>query len=162
MFNQVRPNSSIPVYVDGSFWEEGYGIPSDLQCGCSIRAGYGVYFPISNRSFYGRAPDYVQTNNDAEIYAIIQAMRHFGNDYTRLLVFTDSQNAIRICGQYDNWLSCTYGYNRLEQELFQEINNLNQLPHFHYVRAHSNDQGNNMAHSLARQGMRSSCRGYCA
>lgn len=155
-------NPYVPVYVDGSYWEQGYGIPSDLQCACNIRAGYGVYFPTLNRSFYGRAPDYVETNNDAEIYAIIQAMRHYGNINTRLYIFTDSQDSIRICGQYNDWLSDRFLFSRLHQELFQEMNNLNQLPRLYYVRAHSNSQGNNIANSLARQGMRSSCGGYCA
>lgn len=153
----------LPVYVDGSFWQSRSAPRMDFGCDCRTRAGYGVYFPTLNTEFFGRAPYYVETNNDAELYAIIRAIRFRQNTNARLRIFTDSFYSIRITREYDDWLEDWDDYSILHQELFESMDSLTHLPEFIHVRAHSGNHGNDTAHSLARAGMRESCgRFWCA
>lgn len=163
-----RPLSTVPVvtvYVEGSFWQAGFGTPSDLQCYCRVRAGYGVYFPASSNmieQFYqGRAPNHIRTNNDAEIYAIAKAMELCEDQDARLFIFTDSLNAVRIVGEYNNWLYNNGRYGPVIDELFSRMRYFNHLPELVHVRGHSGDPWNNTAHELAHRGMQESCSRRC-
>ncbi|PWN33072.1 ribonuclease H-like protein [Meira miltonrushii] len=162
MSDVLPTNSVIVVYVDGSFWQAGFGTPSNLECDCRVRAGYGIYFPADyemNDQFHsGRAPHYVRTNNDAEIYAIIKAMELCENRDSRLFVYTDSLNTVRMVEEYNIWQrNYGYGYGPVLNKLFQNMAFFNTRPELVYVRGHSGNHGNDTAHELAHQGMRESC-----
>ncbi|GAC94951.1 hypothetical protein PHSY_002524 [Pseudozyma hubeiensis SY62] len=82
------------VYIDGSAIRNGR---PDAQ------AGWGVYFPnpgLNDLSSYGRLPGDLQTNNRAELYAMLKALQLFRGDGRPLTIRCDSRY-VKDC--MDNW-----------------------------------------------------------
>lgn len=93
----------IHVYTDGSCVDNG---------STNARAGIGVYFgPDDPRNVSSRVPaDMHQTNNVAELLAIIYAVELLADDLASgasVVLHSDSVYAIRCCGEYGDKLAAT-------------------------------------------------------
>lgn len=149
------------VYVEGSFWRKGFGRRSKLKCKCIRRAEYGVYHLATTKSFHGRIKVGIQTNQEAEVYAIIHAIRKFHSKKVSLYILTDCLYAVRISEQYMNWLENTKGFPNRVKELFLWMKLCKYIPILTHVSGHSENQGNREAHRLAQLGMRMGCGKNC-
>lgn len=160
-----QPKAIIKVYVDGSFWTKGNGgRTKNMKCKCTRRAGYGIYFPErrkKNKLYCGRCPKKIQKSSDAEFYAITQAIIRFRTNDSRLHIFTDCLNAVRISKEYQNWLKEQHKRKIHIESLFEEMLSCKYLPKLFHDRGHSGDAGNNKADRLAKEGMRKRCEGKC-
>ena len=95
LLNPIPPGTRV-VYTDGS----------TLNNGCvNARAGCGIHFPSLNnkhQDISARLPGHAQTNNRAEIYAIILDLKHTTNHLpaSRLLVRSDSALCVKGINEY--------------------------------------------------------------
>ena len=95
LLKPIPPGTQV-VYTDGS----------TLNNGCvNARAGSGAHFPGLNPAQHDistRLPGHAQTNNRAELYAVILALKHAKNQLPvgRLLVRTDSGLCVKGVNEY--------------------------------------------------------------
>lgn len=143
------------VYIDGSAIRIGQ---PDAQ------AGWGVYFPnpgLNDLSCYGRLPGDLQTNNRAELYAMLKALQLFRGDGRPLTIRCDSRY-VKDCMENwrwkwkrNGWLTVR-GTSVLNRDLIEEIEDELEYyemdPDIEYVPAHAGIRGNEEADRLARQG----------
>ncbi|KZT51161.1 ribonuclease H-like protein [Calocera cornea HHB12733] len=140
----------IDVYTDGACIKNGkYG----------AKAGLGVYW-VSTRNISERVPG-AQTNNGAELIAIIRALEEDPAPHSQLCVRTDSKYAIRCVTEwFPHWMRTNFrtsGGGRVQNvELIQWIIALkHDRPgpmKLEYVKAHRGIKGNEMADQLAKAG----------
>jgi len=136
----------IHAYTDGSCLKAGTD---------SARAGLGVYFgPHNLRNISERVPGKQQTNNRAELFAILRCLESV--DSTRgLEIFTDSEYSIRSIGE---WAAsrAELGWNCPNGDVLHDIHLLIRQRHAHlrlvWVKAHSTNQHNEEADRLAKLG----------
>ena len=128
------------VYVDGA-------APNN---GKATIAGIGVHFPGNpdkDISEVLKYPPY--TNNRAEVYAVIKALKITDGD---IIVYSDSQYVINTM---TIWLNkrIREGWSCLNADLFKKLYELsvNRNIEYRYVKGHSGDEGNEIADSLAVQ-----------
>jgi ribonuclease HI len=151
----------IVVYTDGSCFNNG-------QRGAV--AGIGAYFPENEKYNISAPLAGKQTNQCAELTAILQTLKLFGKtpelSNKKLLIRTDSEYSINVITKWmpawraKNWEKRN-GHQisnlHLIANLDQEIQNMrkrvgNGSVKLEHVKAHSNDFGNDMADKLAKKG----------
>jgi len=158
------------VYTDGSSVGNG---------SAGAMAGFGVFWAdkrMQHLNVSQRLVGEVQSNNRAELQALIAALERAPNDDKPLRLFTDSQYAIRCVSEWlpgwrrTNWKT-KRGTDVLNKDLIQQLDKLfrkrRTRPVLVHVRGHSGIHGNTMAdmcvHAygylprLANQGARDPC-----
>ncbi|EJD45853.1 ribonuclease H-like protein, partial [Auricularia subglabra TFB-10046 SS5] len=134
----------IRVYTDGSCVNPGKD---------DAAAGIGVYWgPGSMLNIAERLPGVAQTNNRAELFAILRALE-IADPVRGLHIFSDSEYALRSVGEWAparcelNW-TCTNG------DLLFDIHLLIRRRHaslkLTWVQGHGKNAHNNAADALAR------------
>lgn len=126
-------------------------------------AGIGVWFPGTRYQISDRCPG-EQTNNRAELFAIVKALETTRTDPI-IHIFTDSKYAIGCC---TTWLSKWKG-NKFVTATGSSVANVGMIKYistlldersangykttFSFVKAHSTDNNNNIADRLAKEGV---------
>ena len=143
-------NDTIRVYTDGACSRNG----SDKAI-----AGMGIFFSESDpRNFSARITG-KQTNNTAELSAILQVtniLKKEINEKRTIEIYTDSEYALKCCTSYGkklkskNWKNGKKSIPNLElvkqtYEVYEHLTNIT----FHHVRAHT---GNTDIHSIGNDG----------
>ncbi|VDC04317.1 unnamed protein product [Peniophora sp. CBMAI 1063] len=135
----------VKVWTDGSSLNNG-------RRGAS--AGAGVFFGPGNRhNIAQRVPD-AQTNNRAEVFAVLLALAAV-SPAVPLIVHSDSQYAIQSVTTWapdnaDAGWSCKNG--DILKDCAAWIRARPARVHFEHVRAHSDDKSNDAADALAKRG----------
>ncbi|SPO26060.1 related to Ribonuclease H [Ustilago trichophora] len=153
----------IIVYCDGACLHNG-------RNGAS--AGWGVYFEdpdLSHLNESCRLSGEIQTNQRAELMAMIRAAELSPRDGRRIIIRTDSMYSINTVTEWlpkwerNGWrnargqpVSNQDLIKRLDYELYQHT----PEPILEYVEAHSGLAGNEEADRLAREGARLTYYGY--
>ncbi|SPO49005.1 related to Ribonuclease H [Moesziomyces antarcticus] len=153
--SSTQATRKINVYCDGSAVGNGKK---------GARAGYGVWFEdqaLHHLNEARRLPGKIQTNNRAELLAIVRAIQLCPNDGRQLLIFTDSQYSMDavtkwIDGWKENgWFTAT-GKEVLNKDLIvqldHELNSRFPKPAMTYVKGHSGIEGNEIADRMAKLG----------
>ena len=100
-----EPEGGINVYTDGACIDNGKPY---------ARAGYGVYFGVNDPRNVSESYKGLQTNNVAELLAIIKAMTILKENIMNgevVNIYSDSRYAIRCCTTYgkkchkNNWIN---------------------------------------------------------
>jgi len=143
----------LAVYTDGACSKNGKQ---------GAKAGYGVFFALGDaRNECGGVPG-AQTNNAAELYAILRAYALVKPELEKgkkVAIFTDSTYSIYCCGKYGakchkkNWVEPVPNL-ALVKEAFLGVG-LNPLITLYHVTAHTNNSdehsvGNHNADCLAK------------
>ncbi|KAF6767250.1 Ribonuclease H domain protein [Kalmanozyma brasiliensis GHG001] len=143
------------VYCDGSSIGNGKK---------GARAGWGVFFEdpeLHHLNESRRLPGEPQTNNRAELMALIRAIQLCPNDGRQLLIQTDSQYSMDCVEKWisgwksKGWKTST-GDNVSNKDLIvqldQEINSRYPPPKLVKVKAHSGIAGNEIVDRMAKYG----------
>lgn len=153
----TQDDTYVEVYTDGSSLGNGSG---------SSTAGYGVYwveerFHHLNQACRLAGP--VQTNNRAELTAILMAIHLHPEPFKPLRIWTDSRYAINCINK---WMPLwrKNGWKRLQdkdvsnkdllQDIEEAMSHCKKRPLLEYVKGHAGALGNEMADKLANQGAR--------
>ncbi|KDN43194.1 hypothetical protein K437DRAFT_237308 [Tilletiaria anomala UBC 951] len=151
------PRRSLDVWCDGSSLGNGK---------VGSRAGWGVYFgppgtEYSDLNESCRLPGKVQTNNRAELMAIIRACELCQDTSINLQIHTDSQYSMKAINVWQQkwrekgWKLASGG-NVQNRDLIERIEELfrqrDTRPKLIYVPGHSGDPGNEAADKLAKAG----------
>lgn len=141
----------VEVYTDGAASSNGKG--------AAAKAGWGVYFPQYNHlSESGRLDGPEQTNNRAELMAIIRAIQLNPDPNAQLRIFTDSKYCINCLNEWQfKWRKNAWKRGKDEdvknKDLIRlcefEIRKCAKRPFILYVKGHSTNQGNEEADRLA-------------
>lgn len=148
-FNEFLKNATGPIhiYTDGAC----SGNPGE--------GGYGIYIHDSEKNdFELSGGEQNTTNNRMEMLAAIKALECFGEATCfKLIVYTDSQylkNGINswIKGWKKNGWKTADRKPVKNQDLWMKLDELQTklIPHWEWVRGHSNVFGNERADALAR------------
>jgi len=152
-----QDDTYVEVYTDGSSLGNGKG---------TSMAGYGVYWEderFHNLNQACRLAGPVQTNNRAELTAILMAIRLHPEPSRPLRIWTDSQYAINCINKWmprwrsNNWkrgLDAEVSNKDLLQDIDQAIGSCKIRPTLEHVKGHAGTPGNEMADKLANQGAR--------
>ncbi|ETS59837.1 hypothetical protein PaG_06140 [Moesziomyces aphidis] len=143
------------VYCDGSATGNGKK---------GARAGYGVWFEdqaLHHLNEARRLPGKIQTNNRAELLAIVRAIQLCPNDGRQLLIFTDSQYSMDAATKWIDgwrergWVTAT-GKEVLNKDLIvqldHELTTRFPKPTMAFVKGHSGIEGNEIADRMAKLG----------
>lgn len=145
---ETRENAEpIEIYTDGACSNNGRD---------EAKAGIGVYYVTDKiQDISERLPGKNQTNNRAELYAIIRALeeldRYLRNDlevylehHVEVIVYSDSKYCVNIINE---------GWNRKKNtDLWEQLDKIHACYKnlkFQYVRGHSGIEGNEIADKLA-------------
>ncbi|KAJ3301765.1 hypothetical protein HDV03_000432 [Kappamyces sp. JEL0829] len=148
-------DSALHIYTDGSCLDNGTS---------KARAGFGVYFGHDDaRNVSLPLSGTVQTNNRAEMTAVIAALEASASHPGRTIIYSDSQyvkNGIMLwlpAWKKKAWKRAD-GKPVLNQDLWQRLDGLvasrADRIRFHWVKGHSGDVGNEQADALANLGAR--------
>ena len=173
--NQVIRNGCVMIYADGSALGNGQD---------GAKAGYGIYFGYGDsRNVSARLPGNKQTNQRAELTAILRALQICWKQLINLdrqmlnsdmiVIRSDSTYAIKcITVWHRKWFKNNYlnarGVPVVNGALIRKTVNLCiQLDHvkpvrFQWVRGHSSDKGNLCADQLAVRGSELPASDYMA
>jgi ribonuclease HI len=151
LFININLNK-IQVWTDGCSIENG---------SLNAKAGIGIFWNKNDsRNISERVPG-DQTNNRAEIYAVIRALESCTNKIRPLEIMTDSKYVINAAESWINkWKKNNWLTNKKElvknKDLFEKmdelIKNRSGKVEFVYVRGHQGDYGNEQADKLAKLG----------
>ncbi|KAI9003568.1 ribonuclease H-like domain-containing protein [Gaertneriomyces semiglobifer] len=144
----------IEVYTDGACTNNGKG--------ARARAGYGVWYGHNDpRNISAPLPGPLQTNNRAEMTAVIKALQSVPK-FMHVIIHSDSQymkNGIEkwIEGwKRTGWISKSSGKPVLNKDLWVELDKLRDeydgAIEFRYVKGHAGIAGNEGADKLAVAG----------
>lgn len=160
--NPVFPSSSTTtdvrktiVYCDGSSIGNGTS---------SARAGWGVFFEdpsLHHLSESRRLPGTPQTNNRAELMALIRAIQLCPDDGRQLVIFSDSKYSMDAVNKWlPNWRN--RGFKTVEgkdvqnrdliEELDRELMRRVPEPKLEYVKGHAGIDGNEIVDRMAKYG----------
>lgn len=140
------------VYTDGACSNNGSS---------NAKSGIGIFFGINDKRNVGRKLEGKQTNNTAELSAIIEAYNIIENDILankKITIITDSQYAIdcvKIYGEKCDRLN--YMNNELIKKIYALYKNKPNVK-FQHIKAHTNNIdihsiGNYNADKLANEGI---------
>jgi ribonuclease HI/exonuclease III len=144
--NRPEGNQSITIYTDGSCTNTGQN---------NAQAGSGNWYGVNDpRNKAYRVPGLQQTNQTAELYAILQAIKNTPPE-TELIIRTDSQYAIKALTRYlhkweDKGWTPTNGY--LVKTIAAWLRHRTNTTYFHWIKGHSGELGNEGADKLAAEG----------
>jgi len=139
----------INIYTDGSY----------KKIDNIDYAGYGYYIE-NGRKVYNKLTLELKTNNRAELYAIIKAIKYCNKNYNNetINIYTDSEYCIKVFTYYgkkiiENKQIKTLNYDLLKiiYELLYENKIVNEY-NFKKVKGHSGNVNNNIADLLANKG----------
>ena len=143
----------IKVYTDGSCSNNGRA---------NAKAGIGIYFSENDPRNVSERIEGKQTNNMAELTAILRVYQILKEDKNQIAIYSDSIYAIRCCGEYGrkceekNWPKCVPNISLLKKVymLYKDKNNIS----FVYIKAHTKNGdvdsiGNKMADLLAKNSL---------
>ena len=145
------------MYTDGSTLGNGRDHPS---------AGYGVYWADPAHHYLNRAERLwqgEQTNNRAELMAILTAIKLHPDKSRPLQICTDSLYAIQCLQTWmPKWkergwktlLNQDVKNRDLLESIEAAMNTCRYRPSFTHIRGHAGHHGNEMADQLANQGAR--------
>lgn len=144
----------IHVYTDGACLRNGRP---------DAAAGVGVYFgPRDPRNVSEPLEGYPQTNQRAELTAILRALDITSEDDRPLTLYSDSQYSMKCITEWlpkwrQNGFKTSRGDDVKNLDLIEPIDDMIQERgrygfRFEYVRSHEGDEGNEMADQLARKG----------
>ncbi|PVU98163.1 hypothetical protein BB561_000081 [Smittium simulii] len=163
VITQTDVHKPLIIYTDGACRSNGTANAS---------AGVGVYFGDNDKRNVSEKLLGVQTNNRAELTAIIRALEKAQEniDYESsqklprpIIIMTDSQYSIKmvtawILNAVNNGINYRGRKNILNKDLLNELVELIDLNYgrvkFQYIEAHSSDHGNDAADTLAVRGSR--------
>lgn len=138
------------IYTDGACKNNGYE---------NAKAGIGVFFGDSDPRNVSMKVDksYKQTNNVAELLAIIKAIEIIKNDKTvKYKILTDSEYAIKCANNFSKWLKTKTQSKIKNFELVSQLHTLIESTNIklEYVKAHTglpdeDSYGNEQADKLA-------------
>jgi ribonuclease HI len=123
-----------------------------------IYAGYGIFIPIYNKKISKKLSLADKTNNRAELYAIIESIKYSIKKYKEynIIINTDSEYCIKIFTYLAKQYIELNHINKPNYDLMLIINNLlnnkNLLITFNKVKAHSDNENNNIVDKLAKLG----------
>ncbi|SJX62336.1 related to Ribonuclease H [Sporisorium reilianum f. sp. reilianum] len=151
----IRPDTYrkyIFVYCDGSCL--GNGKPW-------ARAGYAAYFPdprLRDRNVAARLQG-LQTNNRAELMALIRAVQQAPKDGRQVVIFSDSEYAINCVGKWlGKWRSNGWKTakgkpvaNRDLVRLDRALDDHDIPPILEHVKGHAGHYGNEVADQMAKE-----------
>jgi ribonuclease HI len=133
------------VYTDGSCMDTNTA---------SARAGAGIYWGHGSVRNGSRRVPGEQTNNNAEMYAVAEALRRARPDY-RLLVFSDSTYVIRLLC-YSAPRLASEGWTCVNATVIKTVvarlQNRTAPVEFIHVRSHTGNEWNDAADALAKAG----------
>ncbi len=154
--------AGISVFTDGSCINNG---------AANARAGIGIFFGVDSPRNISRGLDSGETNNTAEVKAILSAVAELRPELERgdaVTIHTDSTYAMKVCGNAENFAErmrksgwkTKYGSTIPNADLVREAWNIcEQYPTLNmvHVAAHEEDDspetfGNNHADALAVAG----------
>jgi ribonuclease HI len=145
---QRIPHSRIEVaYTDGSCEHNGFS---------NATSGSGIHFPKSpNKDLAIKVPGTTHSNQIGEIYAIAQAVQ-LSDPNSNLIIITDSDYAIkslssRLIQAEDNGWSNTKIHVWIKEALAAIRNKKGEVA-VCWTKAHANEQGNERADKLAKEG----------
>ncbi|KAH0476517.1 MAG: uncharacterized protein KVP18_002614 [Porospora cf. gigantea A] len=139
------------VYTDGSCLGNGK---------IGARAGWGVYFPADRAGCRGRLPGSLQTNQRAELYAIIVALDKIREKAGTFEVVTDSVYAKNSMEEWiprwklNGWRTAKGAPVKNKDLLLTMVAlqaGLGNRVSFRFVYGHRGDSGNDVADNLARK-----------
>lgn len=139
--DEVTVNSNIKVYTDGSCRNE--------------KGGYGVVVVNgdTHTCYSGKVPIKPCTNQKAELYAILIAMRNVDED--EFTIITDSKYAIGCCNEWlENWKKKSEWKKTIENsDLIDaiDISRGERKIKFEHVYGHTGNVYNEMCDKLAKQ-----------
>lgn len=152
--NKSIDTNSYYVYTDGSCINNGKP---------NAKAGIGIYFGDNDPRNVSEKIIGKQTNNIAELTAIIKVFSIIKNDINNgknITIVTDSEYSIRCATTYgekcakDNWSKKIPNFNLVKKvyELYKDVNNVK----FKHIKAHTNNSdihsiGNEHADRLANE-----------
>lgn len=143
------------VYCDGSSLGNGKQ---------SARAGWGVYFDdpsLQHLNESRRLPGQVQTNNRAELMALIRAIQLSPNDGRELVLLSDSRYSMDCVNKWlPSWRKNDFVTSQgtpvqnkdLIMKLDHELNSRSPRPKLEYVQAHAGIEGNEIVDRMAKYG----------
>lgn len=140
-------NKDIYVYTDGGCINNGKK---------NAKAGIGIYFNKDDLRNISKRIDGKQTNNTAELKAILEALKILEKEIKEKLniyIITDSEYAIKCCTSYANKLYLNNWKIKGDKiipnlEIIKELFNITSINpniHFKHIMAHTN---NNDIHSI--------------
>jgi len=140
----------INIYTDGSY----------KKINNIDYAGYGYY--IENiKQIYNKLSLKLKTNNRAELYAIIKAIKYCNKNYNNTIIniYTDSEYCLKVFSYYSKKIiesnktkTLNYDLLKIIYNLLYNNNNNNNKYKFNKVKAHSENVNNNIADFLANKG----------
>ncbi|CDU25804.1 related to Ribonuclease H [Sporisorium scitamineum] len=170
----TNPPHVNPVFPPAPTTSTGGGSPrkSTVYCdGSSIgngkanaRAGWGVFFEdpdLHHLNESRRLPGPAQTNNRAELMAIIRAIQLCPNDGRQLLIMSDSQYSMNAVTKWlPNWkkrgFKTALGEDVQNQDLImqldREMDSRYPRPKLEYVKGHAGIDGNEIVDRMAKYG----------
>ncbi|SFV89432.1 Ribonuclease HI [hydrothermal vent metagenome] len=122
--------------------------------------GWGVWLRHKGAEKKLKGAEQDTTNNRMELTAAIKALEALKSDKIKVDLYTDSKYVMNGINQWivnwkkKNWKTSTKKPVK-NVDLWQQLDKLNQKYPvcWHWVKGHSNDEGNDMADLLANQAM---------
>ncbi|CAG8618769.1 2031_t:CDS:1 [Scutellospora calospora] len=149
-------NDRIVVYTDGTCEDNGDD---------NAKGGIGVFFGDNDpRNLSEELPSELQTNNRAEIYAVIRAIKNCKDDSKILEIKTDSTYVINACERWiKKWVDNDWYRDDKKTKLVKNKDILFKLYNlietrkkiiFTHVKSHSGIHGNKEADTLAKSSIK--------
>lgn len=153
--SRTGPQRTSTVYCDGSSIGNGR---------TTARAGWGVFFEdpeLHHLNESRRLPGDKQTNNRAELMALIRAVQLCPNDGRQLLIMTDSKYSMQTVTEWlpkwrQNGFKTLAGADVQNQDLIVELDKQlsgrHPRPKLEHVKAHVGIHGNEIVDRMAKYG----------
>jgi ribonuclease HI len=149
-----QTNRTLKIYTDGACSNNGRP---------NAKAGYGIFFGYQDpRNISERLPGSVQTNQRAELFAVIQAL-HAVSDDLDVTICTDSKYCIQAATQWmpaifdahlvpPDHVKAKYQNFDLMEALYRKLKSRSGKCYFEHVKGHSGVVENEYVDQLARLG----------
>lgn len=143
---KIEKNIDYYVYTDGACINNGKK---------NAKAGIGIYFGENDKRNVSKRVDGKQTNNTAELTAIIETYKIIKKDIKlkkNIVIFTDSSYALKCIGSYGEKLDLKEWKDdipnkELVKKIYEIYKNIKNVE-FRYIKAHT---GKNDIHSIGNE-----------